>query len=105
MLSVRFNSPQLKQCCNVRPPNSAATNPFDRLSSSRSPIDPMYLFTFARCIFRFGFVALVVVVLVVVEVVEVDVDVVVVAVFAAFNLNLISRFSDISDIERFWANE
>ena len=66
----------------------------------------MYLFTFARCIFRFGFVASVVVVLVVVEVVEVDVDVVVVvAVFAAFNLNLISRFSDISDIERFWANE
>jgi len=69
----------------------------------------MYLFTLARCIFRFGFVAVVVVVVVVVVEVEVEVDVididVVVAVFAAFNLNLISRFSDMSDTERFWPNE
>ena len=67
----------------------------------------MYLFTLARCIFRFGF-GFVAVVVVVVEV-EVEVDVididVVVAVFAAFNLNLISRFSDMSDTERFWPSE
>ena len=42
--------PQLKQCWRARPPNSAATKPFCRLSSSRSFTEPMYfLLTLALC--------------------------------------------------------